>query len=1367
MGLSGSLRTLSLAEICQTLNRSQATGILRLSSPIGGRDLVFDQGEVIQIVARGEGQQHSLLQRLGALGLLDQAAVGRGTSGGYATIQNLVRSGQLSREQVDEALGHLVQDEFVNVFTWTSANFLFREASDNDPEAARIVAEARDNPVRTTMNSLLMEAARRQDEWQEIHEFLPSDDDVPVVVEGREQDFLERGQTFPAKPVVELITGYHSFEDIYRLAPLPRMEVQFVVYELMSEGLVKILSVDEMVGYGQANLQGRRPDIAAQLFRRALALDRGREDVVAMLAHSLELVGNSPDAAGCYGQLALTYLGEGRGLDAVAMARRAREIDPGDAQVMILVRCLLDLGNADEAAAELIRLATTQAEAGALDEARSTCRKALEVQPENEAARRELARILRLGGEAGLGDEIVVCVACGETNDREATHCHACKALLQISCLSCGRAVAASDHICIFCGADPHDAKAKADRMAAMTEAPATDSILSGAQQRPEGSIDTASWHADLRSRVSQARALEDKLRYQEALTVWKEIAHGEVANEDLDRHIRELEGLIHDREIERFIERGHRFRDGRAYYRAAGFYRRAQRCMHEDDPRAERLAELVESCNRLHRVSALAYALAFLFLGVAAYLALEPRWRRDGFLAEIAAASEKIDNFSRDPDLMQYRKAADVLTAIRARATELDLADQPKVQEQIGYLSPRVGNLRFMAAKSLLTEAEQHLTARPPMLAAAEAALLQIEEDPDLERALGSSFIPVKQALTAAQEAARSDAEALKELPKKLEAAQAEADAGRLAQALAAFAGLSHAADPAIAAQAATQVTMLEKRKADFGQKAAAIEAGAQSDLRQALAVASDGAFLAEVVGWDQQGAWEQRKQAWRERLDQAKTAWSALGREPDMSAMRTFIAQHAGTPEVAEAQARVARLEQDAHQRAKDLAQSLNDYRQAQSDRRLDLALRAAQRLHDRFPAEAKAEKVLYPVRFETGVAEVLVSHGPTAVGRTGADGVLEWAYEPGLTGTIRFEREGFEPAEVDAGQLSRDYRCALPLARSILWLRKLDGQILHLRAMGDGLLVQAGRDLLRLDGQGQPVWSGRVPLGERGDLAGRSLGELARLLPDGRIVAVSANDEVLVVDPAGGIASRARVGMQIQDSPALFIEEFTGREYLAAAGPLLAMGQLAPGESELKRHERIANLRAGPFILPTVGDQLVVVVNPEGRVDAYKGSDLTPAWTGGLGASFTIDILQTVAVDAFVVVIDEETASRYQLSGEGITKRWSKQVPRNALTPVTVMGDRVVVAGDGVVKAFDAADGAERIRVEVGSTLVGAAAAAGGLCCYGVATDGGHALVMHDGRSEQWRRALPAKPLCSRFTDSLVVTGLADGSVVALRR
>ncbi|MFW5751542.1 MAG: hypothetical protein ACOCZK_07850, partial [Planctomycetota bacterium] len=116
------------------------------------------------------------------------------------------------------------------------------------------------------------------------------------------------------------------------------------------------------------------------------------------LAGCLEAMGDAPEAASSYGQLAIASLEKGAAESAVLLARRAVALQPENTQQLILVRCLLAAEDTDGAVAELVKLARRFTDEGKIEEARSTCLKALQIKRDDPEVRRHLSLLQQQAG---------------------------------------------------------------------------------------------------------------------------------------------------------------------------------------------------------------------------------------------------------------------------------------------------------------------------------------------------------------------------------------------------------------------------------------------------------------------------------------------------------------------------------------------------------------------------------------------------------------------------------------------------------------------------------------------------------------------------------------------------------------------------------------------------------------------------------------------------------------------------------------------------------------------------------------------------------------------------------------------------------
>ena len=147
MPFTGSLGTLPLPDILNTLHNIHATGVLQLESRVGSRDVIFQNGEIIGVGVLDQERSHALVRRMA---LLSQVTANKGPMD------------EASAEELrqEEALSQVF-----NLFAWHDATFSFIPATPEAADVQQLVAVSQLRPLNLNIQHVLMEAARQQDEW--------------------------------------------------------------------------------------------------------------------------------------------------------------------------------------------------------------------------------------------------------------------------------------------------------------------------------------------------------------------------------------------------------------------------------------------------------------------------------------------------------------------------------------------------------------------------------------------------------------------------------------------------------------------------------------------------------------------------------------------------------------------------------------------------------------------------------------------------------------------------------------------------------------------------------------------------------------------------------------------------------------------------------------------------------------------------------------------------------------------------------------------------------------------------------------------------------------------------------------------------
>lgn len=209
MPFAGNLRTLPLPDVFQTLNNIKATGVLRLESSAGARDVVFQQGEIIGVGFLDKAGRNDLELRLTLLGIGDEAMQERlkGVTWYWSAMQARTRLQQTNRAELDELVHEQAREQLHNLFAWNTADFHFDESGPGKDVANEMVARCLERPLSIDTSTLLLEAARQQDEWADLRARIR--DETGAAAMGSQPAFAAQ----PSEPAAPEDPPYHLYLD--------------------------------------------------------------------------------------------------------------------------------------------------------------------------------------------------------------------------------------------------------------------------------------------------------------------------------------------------------------------------------------------------------------------------------------------------------------------------------------------------------------------------------------------------------------------------------------------------------------------------------------------------------------------------------------------------------------------------------------------------------------------------------------------------------------------------------------------------------------------------------------------------------------------------------------------------------------------------------------------------------------------------------------------------------------------------------------------------------------------------------------------------------------------------------------------------
>jgi hypothetical protein len=237
MPIEGPLRELSIHDVFQLLDLSRKTGALRVTSDLRDNEgvVLFDHGRIISATVRSSpAPLGEILVRAGRITKegLAQARQRQLSGDGRHLGEILVAAGTIGARELERQVRLQIEAVVFELMSWRDGFFSFEERDVSD-----VVLEA---PVQVSTESLLMEGARRIDEWSRMVDKLPTLDVVPVLATVQE-DHATLLDLLPSEwEVLAAIDGVSDLRGIAASLGRSEFDVAKVVYGMLSTGVVAL-----------------------------------------------------------------------------------------------------------------------------------------------------------------------------------------------------------------------------------------------------------------------------------------------------------------------------------------------------------------------------------------------------------------------------------------------------------------------------------------------------------------------------------------------------------------------------------------------------------------------------------------------------------------------------------------------------------------------------------------------------------------------------------------------------------------------------------------------------------------------------------------------------------------------------------------------------------------------------------------------------------------------------------------------------------------------------------------------------------------------------------------------------------------------
>jgi tetratricopeptide (TPR) repeat protein len=279
MAIKGSLKEASLPDVVQLLFFGRRTGCLALTDRQRFGSIFFEDGWIsYATIVNRRDRLGDILLGAGTITReqLDQALALQGVSRGRRLGEILVSLGAVSPEECQRVLRLQVEEAVYSLFSWTSGTFTFE---------AGVRPEWEGELHRINPENLLLEGARRVDEWSLIEKKIPSFDLVfaldRTALANESLNFTEA-----QRRILPLIDGVRDVREVFEASGLVDFDAAQALFGLITAGIAQRVGasakttparlleaqIEEHRNLGVAFLRTEMLDEAAREFRRVMEL---------------------------------------------------------------------------------------------------------------------------------------------------------------------------------------------------------------------------------------------------------------------------------------------------------------------------------------------------------------------------------------------------------------------------------------------------------------------------------------------------------------------------------------------------------------------------------------------------------------------------------------------------------------------------------------------------------------------------------------------------------------------------------------------------------------------------------------------------------------------------------------------------------------------------------------------------------------------------------------------------------------------------------------------------------------------------------------------------------------------------------------
>ncbi len=340
MAIQGPLRELGIHDVFQLLDLGRKTGRLRIVSELRQNEGLIWFHEAAVVAATIRSNPHLLGQQLLRAGKVRSEDLARAEAmqqnGDTRRIGDLLLAlGALTAKELQAQVRAQIEEVVFTLLGWSEGHFVFEEIP--------VTEIPREAEVRISVEALLLEAARRIDEWSRIRSRVPHLGVVPQVAPAQQE---EPGSLVLNPFEWRVLAACDGIRDVQAIATTvgePEFDVARAIFGLASATVVVVRDpVQESAAAAPRGDPGPLLAEGERLFRA--------RNFEAARTVARNVAASFPGAAGAHLLMGRILLAERRFGEAETALREAMRLDPGSPRgLRLLSWALLGAGRLDEA----------------------------------------------------------------------------------------------------------------------------------------------------------------------------------------------------------------------------------------------------------------------------------------------------------------------------------------------------------------------------------------------------------------------------------------------------------------------------------------------------------------------------------------------------------------------------------------------------------------------------------------------------------------------------------------------------------------------------------------------------------------------------------------------------------------------------------------------------------------------------------------------------------------------------------------------------------------------------------------------------------------------------------------------------------